>query len=62
MFEERLAQQRMWFTSTPTLDAGSAVHLFDPAVDASARDLCENSKRSRPRGGVEIDRARKTRS
>jgi hypothetical protein len=62
MFEERLAQQRMWLTSTPTLEAGSTVNLLDPAVEASARDLCENLKRSRPRGGVEIDRARKTRS
>jgi len=58
MIEERLAQQRMWFTSTPTLEAGSAVSVFDPKVEASARDLCENLKISR-RQGVEIDRARK---
>ena len=59
MIEERLAQQRMWFTSTPTLEAGSTANVFDPAVDASARDLCEKLKPSRRRG-VEIDRARKT--
>jgi hypothetical protein len=59
MIEERLAQQRMWFTSTPTLEAGSAVNVLDPAVEASARDLCEKLKPSRRRG-VEIDRARKT--
>jgi hypothetical protein len=56
MIEERLAQQRMWFTSTPTLEAGSAVNVFDSAVEASARDLCEKLKPSR-RQGVEIDRA-----
>ena len=60
MIEERLAQQRMWFTSTPTLEAGSAVNVFNPAVEASARDLCEKLKPSR-RQGVEIDRGRKTR-
>ena len=58
MLEERLAQQRMWYTSTPTLEAGSAVDVFDPEVEASAKDLCENLKPSR-RPGVEIDRARK---
>ena len=58
MLEERLAQQRMWYTSTPTLEAGSAVNVFDPEVEASAKDLCENLKPSR-RPGVEIDRARK---
>ena len=58
MIEERLAQQRMWFTSTPTLEAGSAVDAFDPEVEASARDLCEKLKPSR-RQGIEIDRARK---
>ena len=59
MIEERLAQQRMWFTSTPTLEAGSAPSIFDPAVEASARELCEKLKPSR-RQGVEIDRATKT--
>jgi len=58
MIEQRLAQQRMWFTSTPTLEAGSAVHMFDPAVEASARDLYEHSKRSSRSPGVEMDRAR----
>jgi len=58
MIEERLAQQRMWFTSTPTLEAGSVVNVFDPEVEASVRDFCENLKSSR-RQGVEIDRARK---
>ena len=60
MIEERLAQQRMWFTSTPTLEAGSAVNVFDPAVEASAKDLCEKSKPSRRQDVVENDRARKT--
>ena len=60
MIEERLAQQRMWFTSTPTLEAGSSVNVFDPAVEASARNLCEKWKSSRRQGVVEIDRARKT--
>lgn len=50
----------MWFTSTPTLEAGSADDIFDPAVEASARDLYENLKRSKP-NGVEIDRARTAR-
>ena len=60
MIEQRLAQQRMWFTSTPTLEAGSAVDVFDPAMEASARDLGESLKRP-VRCGVEMDRAsRKT--
>jgi hypothetical protein len=59
MIEERLAQQRMWFTSTPTLEAGSAaINVFDPEMEASARDLCQNLKPSR-RQSIEIDRARK---
>jgi len=58
MIEERLAQQRMWFTSMPTLEAGSNVNVFDPAMERSVRSLGENLKRSRPRG-FEIDRARK---
>ncbi|KAF8799571.1 hypothetical protein BYT27DRAFT_7201458 [Phlegmacium glaucopus] len=57
MIEQRLAQQRMWFTSTPTLEAGSAANVFDPALEASVIDLYDNFKRSRPRG-IEIDRAR----
>jgi len=60
MIEERLAQQRMWVTSTPTLEAGSAVNVFDPAMEASTRDLCEKLKPSTRRQGIEIDRARKT--
>jgi hypothetical protein len=48
----------MWFSSTPTLEAGSAVNVFDPEVEASARNLCEKLKPPR-RSGVEIDRARK---
>ena len=54
MIEQRLAQQRMWFTSTPTLEAGSAVNVFDPVVEASARDLGENLK-CPMRRGVEMD-------
>ena len=59
MIEERLAQQRMWFTSTPTLEAGSAINVFDSEVEASAKDLCEKLKPCNRRQGVEIDRARK---
>ena len=59
MIEERLAQQRMWYTNTPTLEAGSAVDVLNPAMEASARDLCEKLTPSR-RQGIEIDRARKT--
>ena len=62
MIEERFAlnQQRMW-SSTPTLEVegGSALNVFDPAVEVSARELCEKLKPLR-RQGVEIDRARKT--
>ena len=59
MIEERLAQQRMWFTSTPTLEAGSITNnVFNPAMESSARDLCEKLKPLRRQG--EIDRARKT--
>ena len=46
MIEQRLAQQRMWFTSTPTLEAGSAVDVFDSAAEASARDLGEKFEAS----------------
>ena len=47
MIEERLAQQRMWFTSsTPTLEVGSVVNFFNPEVEASARDLCENLRKN----------------
>ena len=39
MIEWRLAQQRMWFTSTPTIEAESAVDVFDSSAEAAARDL-----------------------
>ena len=35
----------MWFASTPTLGAGSAVDVFDSSAQASVRDLGENLKR-----------------
>ena len=50
MIEQRLAQQRMWFTSIPTLEAGSAVDVLDSAAEASARDLGENLKSPMQRG------------
>ena len=55
---KRLAQQRMWFTSIATLEAGSAVDVFDPAVEASTRDLGENLKRPMQRD-VEMDKVRR---
>ncbi|KAF8157113.1 hypothetical protein B0H34DRAFT_487264 [Crassisporium funariophilum] len=54
--EQGLAQQRMWFTATPTLQAGSDHTVFDPKSEESARQLCENMNDILP-NDVEVDRA-----
>ena len=58
MIEKKLNSE-MWVTSTPTVEAGSAFDVFDPAVGASARDLGKNWKRPMQHG-VEMNRNRKT--
>lgn len=40
MIEQGLAQQRMWYTSTPTLEVGSD-HKILGHVDLPARNMCE---------------------
>ncbi|KAF9455851.1 hypothetical protein BDZ94DRAFT_1230489 [Collybia nuda] len=41
MIEQGLAQQRMWYTSTPTLEVGSDQRILGHA-DLPARNICEN--------------------
>ncbi|PFH49382.1 hypothetical protein AMATHDRAFT_4967 [Amanita thiersii Skay4041] len=44
MIEQGLAQQRMWYTSTPTIEVGSDPTVLNPAVEKTARMICENMK------------------
>lgn len=39
--EQGLAQQRMWFTSSPTIEAGSDSSILGVEAESSVRDLCE---------------------
>ncbi|KAF8997717.1 hypothetical protein BDQ17DRAFT_1309570 [Cyathus striatus] len=56
MIEQGLAQQRMWYTSTPTLAIGSDTSVLSFSVERAARALCENMPEVVV-DGVEIDRA-----
>ncbi|KAF5383256.1 hypothetical protein D9615_004904 [Tricholomella constricta] len=42
MIEQGLAQQRMWYMSSPTLQVGSDERIFGPELEQSVRELCEN--------------------
>ncbi len=41
MIEQGLAQQRMWFTGIPTVEAGSDGSVLSPEIEAAARKLAE---------------------
>ncbi|KAF8067932.1 hypothetical protein FPV67DRAFT_1165571 [Lyophyllum atratum] len=41
MIEQGLAQQRMWFMSSPTIQVGSDPQILGPELEQSARELCE---------------------
>lgn len=56
MIEQGLAQQRMWYAHTPTVQVGSDSGILGPRVDLSAREVAENAP-DIVLAGAEVDRA-----
>ncbi|GLB38971.1 putative the AROM polypeptide catalyzes 5 consecutive enzymatic reactions in prechorismate polyaromatic amino acid biosynthesis [Lyophyllum shimeji] len=56
MIEQGLAQQRMWYMSSSSLQVGSDPHIFSAELEKSVRELCEGMG-DVVVDGEEVDRA-----